>query len=155
MRGPGPVTILSLCCASEREEPGSAPVTQLLIALVLSLELTPSTCCRSVSPIACLLCGMSSARLLQPKWTNANPLSGCFFSVQKLLRLLSGYVTLSRYTFQLCTCYSARDILMFNPTLSDFILWLWRPDVRFSVLIWSYIERVLGKCIPLLHWQQM
>lgn len=24
-----------------------------------------------------------------------------------------------------------------------------------SALIWSYIERVLGKCIPLLHWQQM
>lgn len=28
----------------EQEEPGSAPVTQLLMTLVLSFELTPSTC---------------------------------------------------------------------------------------------------------------
>lgn len=62
------------------------------------------------------------------------------FSVQKLLRRLSGYVTLSRCTFQLCTRYCVRDILMFNPTLSDFILWLWRPDVRFCAHLKLHLE---------------
>lgn len=58
-------TLLVLC---EREEPGSAPVTQLLIALVLSFELTPLTFCWSVFAIAYLPCGMSFPRLLEPTW---------------------------------------------------------------------------------------
>lgn len=43
-----------------QEEPGSAPVTQLLMALVPSFGLTSSTCLLIVCTIAYLLCGMCS-----------------------------------------------------------------------------------------------
>lgn len=43
-----------------QEEPGSAPVTQLLMALVLSFGLTSSTCLLILCTIAYLLCGMCS-----------------------------------------------------------------------------------------------
>lgn len=144
MRGPGPVTILPLCCASEREQreqPGSAPVTQLLVALVLSLESTPRPAA-DPSPLS-LICPVEC---LQPGLFNQNQLqsSAClFFSIPKPLRLLFGYVTVSRLTVQLCTCYSVRDVLMFNPTLGDFILWLWlwRPDVRLCAHLKLHPER--------------
>lgn len=55
MRRPGPATILSLCSVG-KEEPGSAPVTQLLTALVLSFGLTSSTCLQILS----LHCSLSA-----------------------------------------------------------------------------------------------
>lgn len=57
--------------------------------------------------------------------------SSVFCLIQKVLCLHSGYVTWSLFALQLRSCYSVRDILIFNPTQSDFILWLWCRDVRF------------------------
>lgn len=59
-------TLLVFC---GQEEPGSAPVTQLLMALVLTFGLTSSTCLLILFTIAYLLCGMSSLKLFQPKKT--------------------------------------------------------------------------------------
>lgn len=50
-------TLLVFC---GQEEPGAAPVTQLLTALVLSFGLTSLTCLLITFIVAYLLCGMSS-----------------------------------------------------------------------------------------------
>lgn len=110
MKGLGPATIPSLCCASERETPGSAPVTQLLIALVLSLVVTSLTCCRSVSAITYLPCGISS-----PKSVLTSP------GIRHLESLHSP-ITLMLLCVRTFWCLAP---------LSDFILWLWRHDVCF------------------------
>lgn len=130
MKGLGPVTIPSLCCTSERETPGLAPVTQLLIALVLSLVLTSLTCCRSISAIAYLPHGISSSRLLQPKSTNHKPLFVLFFLNPKTVPTSLGIPHLESLHCPITHVTPYEDVLVFNPTKSDFILWLWRRDVR-------------------------
>lgn len=50
-----------------QEEPGSAPVTQLLMALVLLFGLTSPTCLLVLFAVAYLLRGMSPLELPQPK----------------------------------------------------------------------------------------
>lgn len=122
-------TLLVFC---GQEEPGSAPVTQLLTAHVLSFALTSSTCLlilrlySSLSPL-----GNVSTEAF---WINSpDPLS----EAQLIVSNLNIYFTqwhIWRRSLRLCMAGS--------------------PDLL-SVLVWTHTRRVLGKCIPLLHWQQM
>lgn len=115
------------------EEPGSAPVTQLLTALVLSFGLTSSTYLLVLRFLFDLFNQSFSAEMCAAFGCDfvSNAISNFFFPPIYVVEMFAPYCFSSDCRVCVCVCVCLRT------------------------LIWTHMKRLLGKCIPMLHWQQM